>query len=161
MTVELIVKFFDQDGIKQNVWLALNKLRKTKGIELENAVLVERDVRGKTFLQQYRHHPAWDPALDDSFLLLFSNALFKGDTNTRTRELMAAEFAECFIEQLEKAWLLHYLALLIFIPSDSLVNSKELLDYLSEFTGILVHTTFPERLIMSILELSKSAGPQV
>ena len=161
MTVELIVKFINQNGMKQNVWLALNKLRKSKGVELENAILVERDAQGKTFIQQYRYYPAWGPALDDSFLLLFSNALFMGDTNTRTRELMVAEFAECFIEELEKAWLLHYSALLILIPSDSLVNSKELLDYLSDFTGILVHTTFPERLIISILESSKSAEPQV
>lgn len=160
MTAELIIMIFHQNGETRDVWRALDELNGTGALGLKNAVLLERDARGKAFIQQHKHYPALGPAMDDTFVLFFTNALFTGDAEDLNRDLLVAEFDECFIEELEKAWLPHRSALLIFIPHDSLVNSQQLLDYLSEYSGTLMHTTLPERTIASILELSNSIESQ-
>ena len=156
MTAELIVMIFNQKGDTRDVWSVLEKLHNARKIRLKNAVLVERDASGKAFIQQHRNFPTWDRAFDDSFILLFTNALFTEDAEIHKRELIASVFDECFVEELEKAWLPHSSALLIFIPSNSLVNSQRLLDYLTEYSGTLMYTTLPERVIDSILELSRN-----
>jgi uncharacterized membrane protein len=154
MTAELIVMIFHQNGETRDVWRALDELNGTRALGLKNAVLIERDARGRAFIQQFKHYPALDPAMDDTFVLFFTNALFTEDAEDLNRDLLVSEFDECFIEELEKAWLPHSSALLIFIPRDSLVNSQRILDYLSEYSGTLMYTTLPERSINSILELS-------
>ena len=154
MTAELIIMIFDQNGINQNVWGAMDKLRKDSVLGLENAIVIERVEKGKTFIQQNKHYPAWGQGMDDAFITFFTNALFTESAEDFHRDLLVAEFDECFIEELEKTWRPHRSALLIFIPRKSLVNSQRILDYLSEYSGTLMYTTFPERSIKSILELS-------
>ena len=157
MTVELIIMIFNQNDSNKDAWRALDK---TKVLGLKNVILVERDEVGRAYIQHSNHYPARDQVLDDSFLLHFSNAVFIGDAKSLKRELMIAEFGECFFEEIEKAWQPHSAALLIFIPSNSLVNTQRLIDCLSENSGTLVHTTFPERTIKSILELFDIAESQ-
>lgn len=142
---------FNQNDSNKDVWRALDK---TKVLGLENVMLVEHDGLGKASFPQSAQSPARDQVLADSFLLFFSNAMFMRDAESHQRELMIAEFGDCFIEEIEKTWLPYSSALLIFIPGNSLVNTRRLIDNLSENSGTLVHTTFPERTIMSILELS-------
>ena len=158
MTVELIIMIFNQNDSNKDAWRALDK---TKVLGLKNVILVERDEVGRAYIQQSKHYPARDQVLDDSFLLHFSNAAFLGDAKSLKRELMIAEFGECFFEEIEKAWQPHSAALLIFIPSNSLVNTQRLIDCLSENSGTLVHTTFPERTIKSIHELFDIAESQM
>ena len=160
MTAELIIMIFHQNGETRDVWRALDELNGTRALGLKNAVLIERDARGRAIIQQHKHYPALGPAMDDTFLSFFTTALFTEDAEDLNRDLLVAEFDECFIEELEKVWLPHRSALLIFIPADSLVNSQQLLDYLSEYSGTLIHTTLPERTIKSILELFDIAESQ-
>ena len=156
MTAELIVMIFNQNGETRDVWRALENLHKARDIGLKNAVLVERDASGKAFIQQHSHFPTWDRAFDDSFILLFTNALFTEDAETHKRELIASVFDECFVGEFEKAWQPNSSAMVIYIPRNSLVNSQRLLDYLSEYSGTLMYTTLPEQVIDSILELSRN-----
>ena len=151
---------FNQDGDTRDVWQAMDKLSKTRALGLKNAVLIERDARGKAFIQQYKHYPAWGSVINDTFVLFFANALFTEDAEDFNRDLLVEELDECFIEELEKAWLPNRSALLIFITHASLVNSQRLLDDLSEYRGTLMYTTLPERSINSILELSNISEPQ-
>ena len=160
MTIELLVMISDQNEVTNDVWRAMDTLRKTRSFRLENAALIERDTNGKAHIQQYKRYPAWGPTIDDDFLMLFTHGIFNGDEETHKREVVVAEFGECLVEELEKAWLPHSSALLIFIARDSLVNTQEVLDHLSKYSGTLVHTSFPERSIKSMLELSNVAESQ-
>ena len=157
MNVELIIMVFNQNESSKDVWQAMDQ---TNVLGLKNVILVERDAVGKAYIQQSKRSPARDQVLDDTFLLLFTNAMFISDARCDKRELMIAEFGECFIEELEKAWHPHSSALLVFIPSNSLVNTRRLIDSLSENNGTLVHTTLPERTIKSILEFGDIAESQ-
>lgn len=152
---------FNQDGDTRDIWQAMDKLSKTRALGLKNAVLIERDARGKAFIQQSKLYPAWGSVINDTFVLFFANALFTEDAEDFNRDLLVDELDECFIEELEKAWRSRRSALLIFIPRESLVNSQRILDYLSEYSGTLMYTTFPERSIKSILELSINAEHQM
>ena len=156
MTIELIVMFFDQDEVTPNTWRALNTLRKTRAFGLENAALVERDAAGKAFIQHYKRYPAWGKEIDDTFMLLFTNAIFKDNAGDHERDMLIAEFDEFFISGLERLWRPSNSALLIFIPRESLVDTSRLLNYLAGYSGTLIHTTIPVRTIESILAMSPS-----
>jgi len=157
MTIELILMIFDQDEVAPNAWLVLDTMRKTRAFGLENAVLVERDAAGKAFIHQFKRYPTWKPALNDSFLTLFTNAIFSGTADERERDPLIAELDEVFLEEVADAWQPSTSALLIFVPRQSLVDTRRLLNYLAEFNGTLIRTTIPEQIIESILEQSKSS----
>ena len=157
MTIELIVMIFDQDGVTSNAWKALHTLRKTSAFGLENAVLVERDADLQAFIQHYKRYPAWKAPLDDTFLILFTKTIFGDSQGDRACDAVSQELDEVFLEGVTKAWEDKHSALLIFIPRESLLDTRRLLDYLSEYSGTLIHTTIPQRIIESIIEGSKSA----
>jgi len=157
MSIELILMIFDQDEVAPNAWLVLDTMRKTRAFGLENAVLVERDTAGKAFIHQFKRYPTWKPALNDSFLTLFTNAIFSGTADERERDPLIAELDEVFLQEVADAWQPSTSALLIFVPRQSLVDTRLLLNYLADHSGTLIHTTFPEQIIESILEQSKSS----
>jgi len=156
MTIELIIMIFEQDEATPNARQALNTMRKTRSIGLDNAALVERDSTGNVFVQQYKRYPAWELTIDDTFLMLFTNAIFKDNVEEREQNLLLAEFDEHFMTELDRIWQPSNSALLIFFPRKSLVDMRHLIDYLAEFSGTLIQTTIPERITKAILELSKS-----
>jgi len=156
MTIELIVMIFEHDEVTPNARLALNTLRKSRSFGLNSAALVQRESTGKAFVQQYRRYPAWELATDDTFLMLFTNVIFKDNVEDRERNLLLAEFDEYFMTELDRVWQPSNSALLIFFPRESLVDMRHLINYLAEFSGTLIQTTIPERTIKAILELSKS-----
>jgi uncharacterized membrane protein len=156
MTIELIVMIFKHDEATPNARRALNTLRKSRSFGLNSAALVQRDSTGKAFIQQYSRYPAWELAIDSTFLLLFTNAIFKDNVEDRERNLLLTEFDEYFVIELDRVWQPSNSALLIFFPRESLVDMQHLINYLAEFSGTLIQTTIPERTIKAILELSKS-----
>jgi len=156
MPIDLLVMIFDQNGVTPGAWHALNSMRKNRSFGLENAVLVVRDTAGKAFIHQFKRYPTWKPALNDSFLTLFTNAIFSGTADERERDLLIAELDEVFLEEVADAWQPSTSALLIFVPRQSLVDTRRLLNYLAEFNGTLIRTTFPEQTIEFILMQSKS-----
>jgi uncharacterized membrane protein len=157
MQIELILMIFDQDEVTPNAWLVFDRMRKTRAFRLENAGLVERDAAGKAFIHQFKRYPTWKPPLDDTFLILFTNAIFSGSAGERERDPLIAELDEVFLKEVADAWHSSNSALLIFSPRQSLVDTRRLLNYLAEFNGTLIQTTFPEQIIESILEQSKSS----
>ncbi len=156
MTIDLVAMVFDQDEDASKAKWVLDTLHKTRALGLENAVVVERDTAGKAFVQKYKRLPAGEPVLDDTFLILFANAIFTGIATERERDLVIAELDEVFLEEIDTAWQSSNSALLIFSSRKSLVDLRRLLNYLSEYRGTLFQTTIPEQIVESILELSGS-----
>jgi len=94
--------------------------------------------------------------MHDTFLTLFTNVLFTDSQGSRKLGLVIAELDEMFLEEITDAWEANSSALLIFIQRESLADTRKLLDHLSKFSGTLIHTTIPSRIIESILEQTKN-----
>ena len=156
MPIDLLVMIFDQNGVTPGAWHALNSMRKNRSFGLENAVLVERDAAGKASIHHYKSYPTSRPILDDTFLTLFTNVLFTDSQGSRKLGLVIAELDEMVLEEITDAWEANSSALLIFIQRESLADTRKLLDHLSKFSGTLIHTTIPSRIIESILEQTKN-----
>ena len=156
MHSELFVLIFNQDEDTRNVRQALQMMRKSREFGLENAAMVERDGAGKVYIHQYSRYPVWEPVSDDTFLILFTEAIFGDTQEDSVRPLIEAGMDKYILENVATTLLPSSSALLMFFPQDSLVDTRRLLDTLSKFKGTLIHTTFPSQIIDSVLELTRS-----
>ena len=156
MHSELFVLIFNQDEDTRNSLQALQIMRKSRAFGLDNAALVERDGDGKVFIHQYSRYPVWEPVSDDTFLIIFTEAIFRDTQEDSMRPLVEAGLDEYFLEDVANTLLPNSSALLMFFAQDSLVDTRQLLDALSKFKGTLIHTTFPSQIKDSVIELTRS-----
>ena len=156
MNSELFVLIFNQVEDTRNARQALQMMRESKAFGLDNTAMVERDGAGKVYIHQYSRYPVWEPVSDDTFLILFTEAIFGDIQEDSARPLIEAGLDKHILENVANTLLPNSSALLMFFPQDSLVDTRRLLDALSKFKGTMIHTIFPSQIIDSVLELTRS-----
>lgn len=160
MPYELIAMIFDHVEVAKDAWQALQSMPITGRDGSEIAVLLEKDPSGVVSIKQYKPLTDQEQDPNEAFLTLFAATVFGDSQAGQAYDVLVSEIDESYIEEIRQAWQPERCALLVFIPRHSLVDAKGLKNHLVQYRGILVHTSFPERTIKSILELFDIAESQ-
>ena len=122
---------------------------------LENAALVTRDSAGQATVHQRWGLPAYPRNPRRRLPVLFASAIFGDVPEEGIRKLADAGLDEIFLKEVATALDPDGSALLIYIPPDSIVDTRRLLDALALFHGKLHHTRIPAEVEKAILALAK------
>jgi uncharacterized membrane protein len=160
MNSELFVLTFSEEEDTQKTLQALETMGKNWAFGLNNAVLVKRDESGRALVHQYTRYPSWRPVSDNKFLLSFTEAVFRDTQKDAIRPLVDAGLDECFLEEVASTLQPGGSALMVYIPDDSLVDTRLLLETLATFRGTVHQTIFPVQVERTILEqeITKKRG---
>jgi len=148
---ELIIITFLQEDEAYQARQALEIMRGRRLFGLDNAALVTRDRTGRAAVHQRWDLPAYPSDRQRYLPVLFADALFGPTPEEGTQMLADAGLDEIFLKEVATALEPEGSALLIYIPSDSVVDTRRLLDALALFDGRLHHTTMPAAVENAIL----------
>jgi uncharacterized membrane protein len=157
MNSELFILTFSEEEDTQRTLQALETMGKNWAFGLNNAVLVKRD---EALVHQYTRYPAWRPIPDNTFLITFTEAVFGDTQKDDIRPLVDAGLDEYFLEEVASTLQPGGSALMVYIPDDSLVDTRLLKETLAAYRGTVHHTIFPVQVERTILEqeITKKRG---
>ena len=149
---ELIFMIFSGEGGAGEAWSALEKIHEGQLFRLVDIVLVSRDRAGEVALR-----PQWKvsvvPGDQDCQIPLFvAEALFGKSAKVDIQQLNEGGLDKTTLQNVSQAVEVDSSALLIYIPGDSLIDSRTYLAPLSRLQGTLHHTTFPSTVKDAIWE---------
>jgi uncharacterized membrane protein len=139
----LVVMTFEQEEEAQSVYDALQRMRGSSRLGLENAAAVTKDSQGQVAVTQRRELrlAAVAPGSD---LTSSAIALLFGDPPDDILQALVREgFDERFREQVAQAMASNCSALMILLPRGSQVDRGRLLGILTLFEGQVFETTLP------------------
>jgi len=146
----IIITFLQEDEAFQ-ARQALQIMRGRQLFGLDNAALVTRDRTGRAAVHQRWDLPAYPSGRLRNLPVLFADALFGPTPEEGAQRLADAGLDEIFLKEVATALEPEGSALLIYIPSDSVVDTRRLLDTLALFDGKLHHTSIPRAVQNAIL----------
>ena len=149
---ELIFMIFSGEGGAGEAWSALEKMHEGQLFRLVDMVLISKDRSGELALR-----PQWKvsdvPGDQDCQIALFvAEALFAESAKVDIQQLSEGGLDKTTLQNVSQAVEADTSALLIYIPGDSLIDSRTYLASLSTLQGTLHHTTFPSAVKETILE---------
>jgi uncharacterized membrane protein len=146
----IIITFLQQDEAFQ-ARQALEIMRGRQLLGLDNAAFVTRDRTGRASVHLRWDLPAYPRGRRGHLPVLFADAVFGPTPEEGTQRLADAGLDEIFLKEVATALEPKGSALLIYIPSDSVVDTRRLLDALALFDGKLHHTSMPAAVENAIL----------
>jgi len=152
MNSDLIIMIFVQEEDALKARQALEIMRDSGLLGLENAALVIKDSTGRAAVHQRWELPAYPRKPSSHLPVIFADAIFRSTSREGVQKLADAGLDERFLKDVTHELGPSSSALLIYVPHDSLVDTRRLLDTLGLFRGTLHHTTFPARVEGVILE---------
>jgi uncharacterized membrane protein len=152
---DLIILTFSQEDEAFQVRQALEIMRGRQLFGLENTALVTRDRAGQATIHQRWGLPAYPRSPRRRLPVLFAGAIFGDVPEEGIRKLVDAGLDEIFLKEVAIALDPDGSALLIYIPPDSIVDTRRLLDALALFHGKLHHTRIPAEVEKAILALAE------
>ena len=149
---ELIFMIFSGEGGAGEAWSALEKIHEGQLFRLVDIVLISRDKAGKVALR-----PQWNVSVvpgdkDCQIPLLMAEALFTDSAEENIHQLSEGGLDKTTLQNVSQAVEADTSALLIYIPGDSLIDSRTYLAPLSRLQGTLHHATFPSTVKDAIWE---------
>jgi uncharacterized membrane protein len=143
MHSHLIVMTFEQEDEAQRVYNALQRMRGSSLLGLENAAALTKDRDGTFAVTRKRAlSPAGVGSGDDLFRSIM--ALLFGDPPDEVLQALVREgFDERFREHVVQAMVSNCSAFVILLPRDSQVDRGRLLGILTLFEGQVLETTLP------------------
>jgi uncharacterized membrane protein len=148
---DLVIVTFPQEDEAFQARQALEIMRGKQLFGLDNAALVTRDRSGRAAVHQRWDLPAYPRGRRGRLPVLFADAIFGPAPELGAQRLAEAGLDESFLKEVVKALDPDGSALLIYIPSDSIVDTRRLLDALALFEGELHHTSMPAAVEEAIL----------
>ena len=155
MSSDLIITTFPHEDEAFQVRQALDLMRGRQLFGLENAALVTRDSAGQATVHQRWGLPAYPRNPRRRLPVLLASAIFGDVPEEGIRKLADAGLDEIFLKEVATALDPDGSALLIYIPPDSIVDTRRLLDALALFHGALHHTIIPAEVEKAILALAE------
>jgi uncharacterized membrane protein len=152
---DLIIITFPQEDEAFQARQALEIMRGKQIFGLENTALVTRDRAGQTAVHQRWGLPAYPRSPTRRLPVLFADAIFGPAPEQGAQKLAGAGLDEIFLKEVATALDPDGSALLIYIPPDSIVDTRRLLDALALFHGKLHHTGIPAEVEKAILALAE------
>jgi uncharacterized membrane protein len=147
----LIIISFPQEDEAFQARQALEIMRGRQLFGLENTALVTRDRTGQAAVHQRWGLPAYPRNPRRRLPALFADAIFGPARDQGARRLTDAGLDEIFLKEVATALDPDGSALLIYIPPDSIVDTRRLLDALALFNGKLYHMHIPAQVENAIL----------
>ena len=155
MNSDLIIITFPQEDEAFQAQQALEIMRGKQLFGLENTALVTRDRTGQAAVHQRWGLPAYPRNPRRRLPVLFADAIFGGIPEVGMKKQVDAGLDEMFLKEVATALDPDGSALLIYIPPDSIVDTRRLLDALALFDGNLHHTSIPAEVEKAILALAE------
>ena len=155
MNSDLFILTFPQEDEAFQARQALEIMRGKQLFGLENTALVTRDRAGQAAVHQRWGLPAYPRNPRRRLPVLFADAIFGDVPEEGIRKLADAGLGEMFLKEVATALDPDGSALLVYIPADSIVDTRRLLDALALFSGILHHTRIPSQVEEAILALAE------
>lgn len=155
MNSDLIILTFSQEDKAFQARQALEIMRGRQLFGLENTALVTRDRAGQAAVHQRWGLPAYPRNPRRRLPVLFADAIFGPAPEQEAQRLADAGLDEMLLKEVATALDPDGSALLIYIPADSIVDTRRLLDALALFSGTLHHTRIPAQVDEAILELAE------
>ena len=118
---------------------------------LDNAALVAKDRSGRAVVHQRWDLPAYPRGRRRRLPVLFADAIFGPTPEEGAQRLADAGLDEIFLKEVATALEPEGSALLLYIPSESVADTRRLLDALALFDGKLHHTSMPAAVENAIL----------
>lgn len=144
MHSHLIVMTYEGEEEAQRVYDALQRMRGSPLLGLENAAVVTKDSSGRLAVTQKRELPRAGGTPGDN-LASSTIALLFGDPPVEVVQALAEKgFDVRLREQVAQAMVDNCSALLILMPPDSNVDRSRLLGVLTLFKGTVYETTLPQ-----------------
>ena len=151
MRSDLIIITFSHEDKAFQARQALEIMRGKQLFGLGNAALVTRDRSGQAAVHQRWDLPAYPRGPQGRLPVLFADAIFGPTPEQGAQRLADAGLDMVFLEEVATALHPDGSALLIYIPPDSIVDTRRLLDALALFEGSLHHTSMPASVEEAIL----------
>jgi len=139
---ELIVMIITGSEDSDKTWRTLERSHGGQLFKLVDIVLIRRDNQGMTsFKMNWKKD---DHYLDSSNRMAgaFAEAIFGISRTEGRRQLSEAGMDRLFLEEVVQALEPDSSAFLIYIPKESLIDTRTYLDVLEGITGDVYHTTF-------------------
>jgi uncharacterized membrane protein len=144
MHSHLIIMIFEKEEEAPRVYDALQQMRGSPLLGLENAVAMTKDGHGNLAVTQKRKLPPTGVVQHDDLTSLTIASLFGEPPDEMLQLLTRKGFDDCFREQVVRAMANHSSALIILISQDSQVDRGQLLGILKLFKGKVCETTLPQ-----------------
>lgn len=151
MQSDLIIITFLQEDEAFQARQALEIMRGKQLFGLDNAALVTRDRTGRASVHQRWDLPAYPRGRQRNLPVLFADALFGCTPEEGAQRLADAGLDEIFLKEVATALEPEGSALLIYVPSEAIADTRRLLDALELFDGKLHHTSMPAAVENAIL----------
>ncbi len=158
MHSDLIVVTFDEEEEAQKVYDALQRMRKSQLLALENAAVVSKDSAGKVRSYGPRELTVPPEATGDDLLDLLADLIFGTPPERRVRGLVEAGLDEGFLQEVGRAMGGRSSALLFLVRYDSMGDTDELLSALALFKGKVHQTTLSPEAEAAMLREAKDAN---
>ncbi len=155
MNSDLIIMTFPQEDGALQARQALQIMRGRQLFGLENTALVTRDRAGRAAVHQRWDLPADPRGPGRRLLVLFADAIFGVAPEEGAQKLAGAGLDEVLLKEVATALDPDGSALLIYIPPDSIVDTRRLLEALALFDARLHHTSIPAEVEKAILALAE------
>lgn len=152
MIDELICMIFSGEGGAVEARSSLGKKHEGQLFRLVDIVLISRDRAGEVAYRPQRKVPVVPGDQDCQMPLFVAEALFGKSPEVGIHQLREAGIDNTFLQNVFQALETDTSALLIYIPGDSLIDTRSYLASLSTLQGTLHHTTFPSAVKEAILE---------
>jgi uncharacterized membrane protein len=143
MQNDLIVVTFGDEAAALKAKQALEQMRHSPFLGLLNAIVVTRDKAGKVVVHQQWELPPQLPNARKQVARLLVEAFFGHPPEEGAQKLVDAGLDETFVQGVVTALGPRSSMILSYISKDSLVDTQQVLDDLSQFRGTLHHTTVP------------------
>jgi uncharacterized membrane protein len=150
MDSDLIVMTFDSAGGAGRVRDALKGLPKSRLLGLDNAAVVIKDSVGRVALPPRLESRA---AQGDAVLCSIVDLVFGAPIEATTQALVKAGLDERFVEEVVTKMREDCSALLFLVRYDSLSDTRELLQALASFKGVMHQTTLSPGAERAVLAL--------
>lgn len=152
MNSDLIVMTFPRQEEARRTQQALEMMQGRHVLGLENAALVTRDRAGRTAVHQRRELTASPCSPRSCLPALFASVIFAGSPDGGTGPRTNVSLDDLFVAEVVRGLRPGGSALLVYVPSDAVVDTRRLLDALALFQGRLHHTTLPAVSEEAVLE---------
>lgn len=151
MQSDLIIVTFLQEDRACQARQALEIMRGKQLFRLDNAALVTRDRTGRASVHQRWDLPFFPRGRREHLPVLFADAVFGSTPEEGVQKLAGAGLDEIFLREVATALEPESSALLIYVPSETIADTRRLLDVLELFDGKLHHTSMPAAVENAIL----------
>ena len=144
MRSRLIAMIFEKEGEASRVYEALQRMRGSSLLGLENAAAVTKDGHGNLAVTQKRELSPTGVVQHHDLTSLTIALLFGEPPDDMLQSLARKGFDVRFREQVVRAMANHSSALIILMSQDSQVDRGQLLSILKLFKGKVYETTLPQ-----------------